>query len=119
MSSTFVNLSWIPLDFYRRNGIVRNYWISYGQINESIGGNKTNYLVNDLNKAQFYNFSIQAENQVGVGPPASVNATTLEDGRFLSRSISENTVKTCMSNPLQPAVAFLYPLKTPENLKVF
>ena len=47
----------------------------------------------DLNKAQFYNFSIQAENQVGVGPPTSVNATTLEDGRFFSRGISENTVK--------------------------
>ena len=47
--------------------------------------------MNDLSKAQFYNFSIQAENQVGVGPPTSVNATTLEDGRFLSRGVSENT----------------------------
>ena len=27
--------------------------------------------------------------------------------------------KTCCCNPLQPSVAYLYPLKTSENLKVF
>ena len=83
----------MPLNFYQRNGIIQNYWISCGKINESISGNETNYMVKDLNKAHFYNFSIQAENQVGVGPPTSVNATTLEDGRFLSRGVSKNNVK--------------------------
>ena len=83
----------MPLNFYRRNGIIQNYWISYGKINESISGNETNYLVKDLNKAHFYNFSIQAENQVGVGPSTSANATTLEDGRFPSTGVSKNTVK--------------------------
>ena len=109
MSSTSVNVSWIPLGFYRRNGIIQNYWISYGKINESIGGNKTNYLVNDLSKAQFYNFSIQAENQVGVGPPTSVNATTLEDGRFLSRGVFENTVKHVSVTHYIPVLLFYTP----------
>ena len=33
--------------------------------------------------------------------------------------IQEKTFKELEVNPLQPEVAFLYPLKTSENLKVF
>ena len=86
-SSTSILVKWNPPRELDRNGVITHYIVTY---NESLGGetnittfdNRTRKLVSGLREYSPYYFTVQAVNNIGVGPPSvAVSNTTGEDSK--------------------------------------
>ena len=86
-SSTSILVKWNPPSELDRNGVITHYIVTY---NESLGSetsittsdNRTQKLVSSLRKYSPYYFTVQAVNNIGVGPPSvAVINTTAEDSK--------------------------------------
>ena len=86
-SSTSILVKWNPPSELDRNGVISHYIVTY---NESLGSeknittsdNRTQKLVSSLRKYSPYYFTVQAVNNIGVGPPSvAVINTTAEDSK--------------------------------------
>ena len=84
-SSTSLQLSWSPPEPQLRNGEITSYTISCSSSSSSSPSTDTTsvreYTVTGLSPNTEYTCSVRATNSAGTGPPETVTATTLEDGR--------------------------------------
>lgn len=84
-------MKWSPPHDLDRNGIITHYIVKYvsrgTETNISTPDNSTQILVRPLTKYASYNFTVQAVNKIGVGPPSvAVANTTFEDCKFTTCS---------------------------------
>ena len=86
-SSTSILVKWNPPSELDRNGVITHYIVTYNEplgseTNITTSDNRTQKLVSSLRKYSPYYFTVQAVNNIGVGPPSvAVINTTAEDSK--------------------------------------
>ena len=92
-SSTSILVKWNPPLELDRNGIITHYVVKYnaslGQVaNITTPDNRTQANVTQLGKYTPYYFTVQAVNEIGLGPPsAAVVNTTFEDCKLFTEDL--------------------------------
>ena len=82
LGPTSLELSWLPPDITEQNGILQDYVVSYNFKGSYIELNtsETSIILEDLEEFTIYVITVNASTRIGVGPGASVRATTLSTG---------------------------------------
>ena len=88
ISSTSILVKWNPPSELDRNGVITHYTVTYEskssgtKLRITTSDNSTQKLVSSLRKYSPYYFTVQAVNNIGVGPPSvAVINTTAEDSK--------------------------------------
>ncbi|XP_068670555.1 receptor-type tyrosine-protein phosphatase F-like [Montipora foliosa] len=112
-SSTSILVKWVPPPELDRNGIITHYIVKYNvssgkEANVTTRDNDTEALVTQLGKYTSYSFTVQAVNEIGVGPPSQAIFTrTFEDvpsppTHVWAKTVNSTAIKVTWQLPLQP-----------------